>query len=118
VYLTLQLYHLGERKKAAENELISLRTQNDRAKAQIAAFTSRPALQRRARGESRDLRFGSIILSAETDKLVLGCLFAFSEMIKLQRQINVAQSGQRQKCSHNDPARKRGRIYRITVSST
>ncbi len=36
VYLTLQLYHLGERKKAAENELISL-----------AALTSRSALQRR-----------------------------------------------------------------------
>src|SRR6266446_10629873 len=47
VYLTLQLYHLGERKKAAENELISLRTQNDIASAQIAALTSRSALQRR-----------------------------------------------------------------------
>ncbi len=47
VYLTLQLYHLGERKKAAENELISLRTQNDYAKAQIQALTSLPALQRR-----------------------------------------------------------------------
>src|SRR4029453_12425276 len=47
VYLTLQLYHLGERRKAVENELISLRTQNDVASAQIAAFTSRSALQRR-----------------------------------------------------------------------
>ena len=47
VYLTLQLYHLGERKKATENELISLRTQNDMASAQIAALTSRSALQRR-----------------------------------------------------------------------
>jgi hypothetical protein len=47
VYLTLQLYHLGERKKAAENELISLRTQNDIASAQIAALTSRSTLQRR-----------------------------------------------------------------------
>src|SRR5881275_2413628 len=47
VYLTLQLYHLGERKKAAENELISLRTQNDIASAQVAALTSRSALQRR-----------------------------------------------------------------------
>jgi hypothetical protein len=47
VYLTLQLYHLGERKKAAENELISLRTQNDVANAQIAALTSTSALQRR-----------------------------------------------------------------------
>jgi len=47
VYLTLQLYHLGERRKAVENELVTLRTQNDIASAQIAAFTSRSALQRR-----------------------------------------------------------------------
>jgi hypothetical protein len=47
VYLTVQLYHLGERRKAVENELVSLRTQNDVATAQIAALTSRSALQRR-----------------------------------------------------------------------
>jgi hypothetical protein len=47
VYLTLQLYDLGERRKTVEKELISLRTQNDVASAQIAAFTSRSALQRR-----------------------------------------------------------------------
>ena len=47
VYLTLQLYHLGDRKKAIENQLASLRTQNDVASAQIAALTSRSALQRR-----------------------------------------------------------------------
>ena len=47
VYLTLQLYHLGERRKAVENELATLRTQNDLASAQIAALTSRSALQRR-----------------------------------------------------------------------
>ena len=47
VYLTLQLYHLGDRRKAVENELVSLRTQNDIASAQIAALTSRSALQRR-----------------------------------------------------------------------
>src|SRR5438132_3838116 len=47
VYLTLQLYHLGERRKAIENELAALRTQNDMAGAQIAALTSRSALQRR-----------------------------------------------------------------------
>jgi hypothetical protein len=47
VYLTLQLYHLGERRKAVENELASLRTQNDIAAGQIAALTSRTALQRR-----------------------------------------------------------------------
>ncbi|HZS19320.1 MAG TPA: hypothetical protein VFA51_15430 [Candidatus Udaeobacter sp.] len=47
VYLTLQLYHLGERRKAIENELAALRTQNDIAGAQTAALTSRSALQRR-----------------------------------------------------------------------
>lgn len=47
VYLTLQLYRLGDRKKALENELASLRTQNNVANVQIAALTSRSALQRR-----------------------------------------------------------------------
>jgi cell division protein FtsB len=47
VYLTLQLYHLGERRKAVETELAALRTQNDIVSAQIAALTSRSALQRR-----------------------------------------------------------------------
>ena len=47
VYLTIQLYHLGDRKKALETELAGLRTQNDVASAQIAALTSRAALQRR-----------------------------------------------------------------------
>jgi hypothetical protein len=47
VYLTLQLYHLGDRKKALENELTNLRSQNDVASVQIAALTSRSALQRR-----------------------------------------------------------------------
>ncbi len=47
VYLTLQLYHLGERKKSLENELTRLRAQNDVAGVQIAALTSRSAMQRR-----------------------------------------------------------------------
>jgi hypothetical protein len=47
VYLTLQLYHLGDRKKALENELVSLHSQNDVASVQIAALTSRSAMQRR-----------------------------------------------------------------------
>jgi hypothetical protein len=47
VYLTLQLHNLGDRKKALETELISLRQQNDVANVQIAALTSRSALQRR-----------------------------------------------------------------------
>jgi hypothetical protein len=49
VYLTLQLYHLGDQKKALENELTSLRSQNDVASVQIAALTSRSAMQRRLR---------------------------------------------------------------------
>ncbi|MEY2483955.1 MAG: hypothetical protein QOG51_1983 [Verrucomicrobiota bacterium] len=47
VFLTLQLYHLGDRKKALENQLTSLRSQNDVASVQIAALTSRSAMQRR-----------------------------------------------------------------------
>src|SRR2546428_13212840 len=47
VYLSLQLYHLGDRKKALETELASLRRQNEVAQAQTAALTSRSALQRR-----------------------------------------------------------------------
>ena len=47
VYLNLQLYHLGDRKKALENEVSNLRMQNEVASAQIAALTSRSALQRR-----------------------------------------------------------------------
>jgi hypothetical protein len=47
VYLTIQLYHLGDRRKALETELANLRTQSDVASAQIAALTSRSALQRR-----------------------------------------------------------------------
>ena len=47
VYLTLQLYHLGDRKKALENELTALRSESDVASVQIAALTSRSAMQRR-----------------------------------------------------------------------
>lgn len=47
VYLTVQLYHQGDRKKALETELTNLRSENDTATAQIAALTSRTALQRR-----------------------------------------------------------------------
>ena len=47
VYLTIQLYHLGDRQKTLENELSALKTQSDVATAQIAALTSHPALQRR-----------------------------------------------------------------------
>jgi hypothetical protein len=47
VYLTLQLYHLGDRKKMLETEVSNLKMQNEVASAQIAALTSRAALQRR-----------------------------------------------------------------------
>ena len=47
VYLTLQLHSLGDHKRALETELAHLRTQNDVAQVQIAALTSRAALQRR-----------------------------------------------------------------------
>ena len=47
VYLNLQLYHLGDRQKALENEVANLKAQNEVACAQIAALTSRSALQRR-----------------------------------------------------------------------
>ncbi len=47
VYQTVQLYHLGDRKKALETELANVRAQNDVASGQIAALTSRTALQRR-----------------------------------------------------------------------
>jgi hypothetical protein len=47
VYLTLQLYSLGERRKAVETELKDLARKNIEAKAQIEAFTSRSVLQRR-----------------------------------------------------------------------
>ncbi len=47
VYLSVQLYHLGDRKKALETENVNLRAQNELANGQIAALTSRSALQRR-----------------------------------------------------------------------
>jgi hypothetical protein len=47
VYLTIQLYHLGNQKTTLERDLASFRTQNEVASAQIATLTSRWALQRR-----------------------------------------------------------------------
>jgi hypothetical protein len=47
VYLTVQLHHQGVQKKMLEQELVALRMQNEDAKVQIAALTSRTALQRR-----------------------------------------------------------------------
>ena len=47
VYLTVQLHHQGILKKHLEQELAAVRMQNEDAKVQIAALTSRTALQRR-----------------------------------------------------------------------
>lgn len=47
VYFTVQLYHLGNQKKALENELTTARSQSDVLSVQIAALTSRSALERR-----------------------------------------------------------------------
>ena len=47
VYLSVQAHQLGDRKKQLENELASVRSQNEVVSVQIAALTSRSALQRR-----------------------------------------------------------------------
>ncbi len=47
VYLSVQLHNLGNERKNLEHELSALRTQNEDARVQIAALTSRTALQRR-----------------------------------------------------------------------
>jgi hypothetical protein len=39
-------------------------------------------------------------------------------MIELERQIDIAQTGQREKRRHYNPARQRRRIYSIAISST
>ncbi|HMJ05247.1 MAG TPA: hypothetical protein VK474_03230 [Chthoniobacterales bacterium] len=47
VYLTVQLNHLGDRKKVLETELATARLQNIETKGRITALTSHTALQRR-----------------------------------------------------------------------
>ena len=47
VYLSVQLHNLGTQRKTLERELSALRTQNEDARVQIAALSSRSALQRR-----------------------------------------------------------------------
>ena len=47
VYLKVQLHHQGVQRRALEQELEATRTQNEDARVQIAALTSRTALQRR-----------------------------------------------------------------------
>ena len=47
VYLSVQLHQQGMQRRLLEQELIATRRQNEDAKVQIAALTSRTALQRR-----------------------------------------------------------------------
>ena len=47
VYLTVQLHHQGVQRRALEQDLVATRTQNEDARVQIAALTSRTALQQR-----------------------------------------------------------------------
>ena len=47
VYLTVQLHRLGVQRHAIEQELAATHTQNEDARVQIAALTSRVALERR-----------------------------------------------------------------------
>jgi hypothetical protein len=47
VYLTVQLHDQGMQRKELEQKLLIARTQNEDARVQIAALTSRTALQRR-----------------------------------------------------------------------
>ncbi len=47
VYLSVQLHHQGIQRRQLEQELSATRTQNEDAKVQFAALTSRTALQRR-----------------------------------------------------------------------
>lgn len=47
VYLTVQLHHQGLQRRQLEQELVATRMQNEDAKVQMGALTSRAALQRR-----------------------------------------------------------------------
>ncbi len=78
VSLSVQLYRLGDRKKVLENELVSLRSQNESAGVQIATLTSRSALQRRLKegylkmipiAEQNIVRVNSMPTAAREDAL-------------------------------------------------
>jgi hypothetical protein len=78
VYLTVQLYYLGERRKAVEDELVSLRIKNHEASAQIENLTSRSALQHRLKegylkmvpiSEANIVRLTIAPLSADEDAI-------------------------------------------------
>ena len=78
VYLSLQLHRLGDQQNKLEKQLASLRNQNEVATGQIAALTSRAALQRRLKegsikmipiAEQNIVRLGAPARAAEEDAI-------------------------------------------------
>jgi hypothetical protein len=76
VYLSIQLHRLGDQQNKLEKQLASLRNQNEVAIGQIAALTSRAALQRRLKegyikmipiAEQNIVRLNAPARSAEED---------------------------------------------------
>ena len=78
VYLSIQLHRLGDQQNKLEKQLASLRNQNEVATGQIAALTSRAALQRRLKegyikmvpiAEQNIVRLNAPARSAEEDAI-------------------------------------------------
>ena len=78
VYLSIQLHRLGDQQNKLEKQLASLRNQNEVAAGQIAALTSRAALQRRLKegyikmvpiAEQNIVRLNAPARSAEEDAI-------------------------------------------------
>jgi hypothetical protein len=76
VYLSIQLHRLGDQQNKLEKQLATLRNQNEVATGQIAALTSRAALQRRLKegyikmipiAEQNIVRLNAPARSAEED---------------------------------------------------
>jgi cell division protein FtsB len=76
VYLSIQLHRLGDQQNKLEKQLATLRNQNEVATGQIAALTSRAALQRRMKegyikmipiAEQNIVRLNAPARSAEED---------------------------------------------------
>jgi hypothetical protein len=78
VYLSIQLHRLGDQQNKLEKQLASFRNQNEVATGQIAALTSRAALQRRLKegyikmipiAEQNIVRLSAPARSAEEDAI-------------------------------------------------
>ena len=78
VYLSIQLHRLGDQQNKLEKQLVSLRNQNEVATGQIAALTSRAALQRRLKegyikmvpiAEQNIVRLNAPVRSPEEDAI-------------------------------------------------